>query len=122
MIRQGATTMWEQWDGKNSRNHPMFGGALTWFYRYLAGIQLDESRPGYKHFSVKPILTALERVCYAVETSYGLVGSEIVQTAHEVNLCVTVPVGCSATVTLPISNEVKELQQGTYRFTISKNE
>ena len=122
MIRQGATTMWEQWDGKNSRNHPMFGGALSWFYRYLAGVQLDESRPGYKHFSVKPILTALERVCYAVETSYGLVGSEIVQTAREVNLCVTVPVGCSATVTLPISNEVKELQQGTYRFTISKNE
>ena len=122
MIRQGATTMWEQWDGKNSRNHPMFGGALTWFYRHLAGVQLDESCPGYKHFSVKPILTALERVCYAVETSYGLVGSEIVQTAREVNLCVTVPVGCLATVTLPISNEVKELQQGTYRFTIPKNE
>ena len=120
MIRQGATTMWEQWDGKNSRNHPMFGGALSWFYRHLAGVQVDETFPGYKHFVVKPILTSLERVMYEYETPYGLLKSDIRQTTNEVTLTVTVPVGSSATVYLPINNEIKEVEQGTYHFIINK--
>ena len=36
-IEQGATTSWEQWNGSDSRNHPMFGGGLTWFSKMLAG-------------------------------------------------------------------------------------
>ena len=120
MIRQGATTMWEQWDGKNSRNHPMFGGALAWFYRHLAGVQVDETSPGYKHFVVKPILTSLEKVKYEYETPYGLLKSDIRQTTNEVTLTVTVPVGSSATVYLPINNEIKEVEQGTYQFIIKK--
>ena len=120
MIRQGATTMWEQWDGKNSRNHPMFGGTLTWFYRHLAGVQIDEACPGYKHFIVKPILTSLEKVLYSLDTPYGQLKSEVNQTANEVKMKVTVPVGCSATVYLPITNKVEELQQGTYQFMINK--
>ncbi len=37
MIKEGSTTMWEQFDAKNSHDHPMFGGSLVWFYRYLDG-------------------------------------------------------------------------------------
>jgi alpha-L-rhamnosidase len=44
-IEQGATTMWEQWDGNNSRNHPMFGGGIVWFYRKLAGMNADPDNP-----------------------------------------------------------------------------
>ena len=42
-----ATTLWELWDspregpGMNSRNHIMFGSIGSWFYRDVAGIQLD---------------------------------------------------------------------------------
>ena len=43
-IEQGATTTWEQWDGSGSRNHPMFGGAIVWFYRELAGMNIDPVR------------------------------------------------------------------------------
>jgi hypothetical protein len=42
------------WDDKNSRNHPMFGGAITWFYRKLAGMDIDEEQPGYKHIIIRP--------------------------------------------------------------------
>lgn len=53
-IEQGATTTWEQWNGENSRNHPMFGGSLVWFYRRVAGMNADPSRPGYRHIVFRP--------------------------------------------------------------------
>jgi alpha-L-rhamnosidase len=38
-LDQGATTLWEQWNGAESRNHIMFGDISAWFYKALAGIQ-----------------------------------------------------------------------------------
>ena len=46
MIKEGSTTMWEQFDAKNSHDHPMFGGSLVWFYRYLGGrLSMDITVP-----------------------------------------------------------------------------
>ena len=45
-IEQGATTLWEDWPGASSLNHIMFGDISAWFYKYLAGIQLDPDAPG----------------------------------------------------------------------------
>ena len=45
-IEQGATTLWEQWNGADSRNHIMFGDISAWFYKALAGINLDPAAPG----------------------------------------------------------------------------
>ena len=53
-LEQGATTTWEQWNGDNSRNHPMFGGGIVWFYRKLAGMKADPDAPGYRHILFKP--------------------------------------------------------------------
>ncbi len=53
-ISQKATTTWEQWDGEGSRNHPMFGGGIVWFYRKLAGMNTDEDQPGYRHIIFRP--------------------------------------------------------------------
>ncbi|MDX1358482.1 MAG: alpha-L-rhamnosidase C-terminal domain-containing protein, partial [Clostridia bacterium] len=39
MKKNGATTLWETWDGSASLNHPMFGGVVSFFYKYLAGIR-----------------------------------------------------------------------------------
>lgn len=62
---QGATTIWERWDGwvegrgfqdigMNSFNHYSFGSVAEWMYRTILGINLDEDHPGYKQFTVKP--------------------------------------------------------------------
>lgn len=105
-IRQGATTTWEQWNGADSHNHPMFGGGLTWFYRILAGVNADENSPGYKHFIVKPILVdSLQSVYYSNLTPYGKVVSEVIHTSQSLILKVTVPVGSTATVYIPAQNE-----------------
>ena len=37
-LEQGATTLWEQWNGTESHNHIMFGDISAWFYKALAGI------------------------------------------------------------------------------------
>ena len=102
-IKQGATTTWEQWNGKDSRNHPMFGGGLTWFYRVLAGVNADERAPGYKHVIIKPALPQkLSEVYYSNMTPYGKLVSEVRQNVGSLELNVSIPVGSEATVYIPV--------------------
>ncbi|MBB6479945.1 alpha-L-rhamnosidase [Spirochaeta isovalerica] len=42
-IEQGATTLWENWNGEQSRNHRMFGSISSWFLTRLAGIQIEDA-------------------------------------------------------------------------------
>ena len=64
-VTQGATTIWERWDGQkpdgsfqdvgmNSFNHYAYGAIGEWLYSRVAGIKLDENKPGYKHFFLAP--------------------------------------------------------------------
>ena len=64
-VTQGATTIWERWDGKkpdgtfqdkgmNSFNHYAYGAIGEWLYRVVAGIEIDEAQPGYKHILIQP--------------------------------------------------------------------
>ena len=140
-IEQGATVTWEQWNGQDSHNHPMFGSGLTWLYRRLAGVETDAKEPGYRHIVLKPYLTDLERVRYALQTPYGKVISEILQQKGSKTYKITIPVGSYAKLILPTMGDVSEsgkklekvdgvsavtrqggfttatLQQGTYNFT-----
>lgn len=101
-IAQGSTTTWERWDGKDSHNHPMFGGGLVWFYRSLCGVNADEATPAYKHFTVSPLMPrGLDHASCSLDTPYGQLSSAWSRTATGYELRVKVPVGCSATVALP---------------------
>jgi alpha-L-rhamnosidase len=42
-INQGMTTLCESWEMYNSCNHNMFSEVDYWFYKYLAGIRIDEN-------------------------------------------------------------------------------
>jgi alpha-L-rhamnosidase len=64
-IEQGATSVWERWDGfvkgrgfqgagMNSFNHYAFGAIGEWMYENIVGIQPDQGAPGYTHFILKP--------------------------------------------------------------------
>ncbi|MBE0540976.1 MAG: glycoside hydrolase family 78 protein [Verrucomicrobia bacterium] len=65
MIDNGATTIWERWDGyvkgcgfqdagMNSFNHWAFGAVGEWMWRNIAGLNPDETQPGWKHFTIAP--------------------------------------------------------------------
>jgi alpha-L-rhamnosidase len=47
-------TMCEFWTLKQSHNHVMMGSIDAWFYKVLAGIQLDEQHPAFEEFIIKP--------------------------------------------------------------------
>ncbi len=65
MVEQGATTIWERWDGyvegrgfadpgMNSFNHYMFGAVGAWVWSRIVGIDLDASSNAFKRFAISP--------------------------------------------------------------------
>lgn len=40
MKRNGATTLWERWDGRESHNHPMFGACVRLLFTQILGIRM----------------------------------------------------------------------------------
>ncbi|MDR2384218.1 MAG: glycoside hydrolase family 78 protein [Tannerella sp.] len=113
-IAQGATTTWEQWNGENSRNHPMFGGALTWFYRKVAGLNADEERPGYKHIIIRPMPPdSLSHASYTTRTPYGDASVSWQCSPQGFRLQAVVPTGTTATIHIPCSNTSRIKESGT---------
>jgi alpha-L-rhamnosidase len=105
-IRQGATTLWEQWNGKDSRDHIMFGDISAWFYETLAGIRVQE--PGFRKFIIAPqFFDELTWVSATHQSPYGEIMSKWERGPDKISLEIHVPVGAEATVYLP-SGDVRE--------------
>ncbi len=101
-IEQGATTLWEQWDGGASRNHIMFGHISAWFYQALAGINPDPDSVGFKHFIIKPrLLGDITWVRAEHESRYGTIVSNWDLHEDTFTLKVTVPVNTTARIYVP---------------------
>ena len=99
---QGWTTSSEYWEGEGSRNHPMFGGGLAWFYRKLAGLEADEAAPGYRRMVVRPQPAgAAASASYATRTPYGDASVAWEKKGGAFRLEAVVPVGSTARVFLP---------------------
>ena len=65
-FKDGATTLWERWDGADdgSHNHHMFSGVIAWFYKSLLGISPKEEAPGFEEIELKP--NFIKEIGYAV--------------------------------------------------------
>lgn len=108
-MEQGAKTFWEKWDGKDSRNHPMFGSVLVWLYRRVAGVRTDAQAPGYRHIIFQPTVVGdLSWASYSTETPLGQVAAKwtlepsgLSSKGSRFTYSVTVPKGAEATVILP---------------------
>ena len=109
-IEQGATVTWEQWDGGNSHNHPMFGGGIGWFYRDLAGLEALDA--GYRSFEVRPVLPeGLDWVSYSHMTTYGKIAIDWKREGEKFTLSCEVPVGSTATVCVPFGAQEPKIKQ-----------
>jgi alpha-L-rhamnosidase len=99
------TTVCEFWTLKQSKNHVMMGSIDAWFYKYIAGIQLDEMNSAFGSFQIKPILVdGLGRGKGEIMTLRGIVGSEWRRSPGLFTLKVQVPFNTSVVVYLPGSN------------------
>ena len=112
-IENGATTIWERWDGyvkgrgfqdkgMNSFNHYAIGAVGEWMYRVILGLNPDDSHPGYEHFILRPRpgggLTwakgAYNSIRGQIACSWKLEGNSF-------KLDITVPANTTATVYVP---------------------
>ncbi len=112
-VKAGATTIWERWDGQkpdgtfqdkgmNSFNHYAYGAIGDWMYRVMAGIDVDEASPGYRHVLLQPQPGGgFTHVKASHETMFGTVSSEWTLKDGAFDLAVTVPANTHATVRLP---------------------
>lgn len=124
MVRKGATTIWELWNGDtaspdmNSANHVMLlGDLLPWCYEKLAGIAPDRRNPGFKRIIMKPdfSITGLDGVVASHNSPYGVIRSEWHRKDGHIDWRISIPVNCSATVFLP-DGEVKEIGSGYWEL------
>jgi alpha-L-rhamnosidase len=131
MIEQGATSMWERWDGyvkgrggegggtagfqdpgMNSFNHFAFGAIGEWMVRHIGGIQADPAAAGWSHFIIAPApgggLTwakARYRSIHGeIASSWRLEGGRLV-------LEVVIPANTSATIVFP-TGDPSSLREG----------
>lgn len=112
-VTKGATTIWERWDGQkpdgsfqdvgmNSFNHYAYGAIGDWMYRVVAGIELDEQAPGYKHILLEPHPGGgLTHASASVESMYGHVSSGWAIADGKLTFTIAVPANTTATVRLP---------------------
>jgi len=115
-VTQGATTIWERWDGwthdkgfqdpgMNSFNHYAYGAIGAWLYSVVAGIDLDEARPGYRHIHFRPQPGGdLTHAKASLETLHGPVEcSWKMDDYSSFSMEVVVPPGCTATAHIPVN-------------------
>jgi len=106
------TTVCEFWTLKQSKNHVIMGSIDAWFYKYIAGIQLDELNPAFAEFQVKPlVLDSLGKGKAEIETIRGKVSSEWEKNPDLFTLNLEVPFNTTAKVYLP-GNEKDEMKEG----------
>jgi alpha-L-rhamnosidase len=113
-VTQGATTIWERWDGwtkekgfqdkgMNSFNHYAYGAVGDWLYRVVAGIELDPQSPGYKHFRLQPQPGGPLTSARGTHLSpHGEIVSSWHRAAGSFTWEVTVPPNTTATARLPV--------------------
>jgi alpha-L-rhamnosidase len=107
-IGQGATTLWEQWDGTESRNHIMYGDVSAWFYKNLAGIAPDDEEPGFKRIVFQPYFAPdLGWVRAKHESLYGEIAADWSRKGNSINYTVTIPANTTGEIVLPGDKKIK---------------
>ena len=115
-IGQGATTIWERWDGytrekgfqdpgMNSFNHYSLGSVGQWLYQDVAGIDTDPDQPGYTHILLRPhpgpglteVHASYDSIRGPIKSGWKTIGGKLIWD-------VTIPANTTATAFLPTSN------------------
>ncbi|MCC6415747.1 MAG: glycoside hydrolase family 78 protein [Opitutaceae bacterium] len=144
-VTQGATTIWERWDGwtpekgfqdkgMNSFNHYAYGAIGSWLYQVVAGIELDPGRPAYKHIRLAPQPGGeLKQARGHIRSIHGEIVSAWKLGANRFDWEVMVPANTTATASFPVPAGAKlteggkavrastlsavKLEAGRYKFT-----
>jgi alpha-L-rhamnosidase len=123
-IQNGATTIWERWDGyvkgrgfqdkgMNSFNHYAIGAVGEWIYRSILGINNDDAFPGYEHFVLRPVPGGgLSWAKGSYASIRGTIESSWRTANGVLSLDVTIPANTTATVYVPAASVERVTESG----------
>lgn len=130
-VKNGATTIWERWDGwtqekgfqdpgMNSFNHYSLGSVGEWLYGTVAGIGLDPKKPAYKHSIIHPRPGGgLTFANAEFQSIHGKIVSDWKIENGQFRLNVVIPANTTADVYVPAAN-ADAVREGGHAASTSK--
>lgn len=121
-VKQGATTIWERWDGwtpekgfqdpgMNSFNHYSLGSCGEYLFGGIGGIR--PATPGYKDIMIRPIIgSGLTWANASYDSIHGKIATAWKREGNRLELKVVIPVNTTATVCLP-GSDISSVQEGS---------
>lgn len=112
MRLNGATTLWENWNGESSHNHPMFGASVQYLLDSVLGITQAEDSYGYEKIVISP--QKIDSLTFAkghVETIKGKIAVDYKKSSGKIDFTVTLP-----------ENETAEFIYGDYKTVLHGGE
>jgi alpha-L-rhamnosidase len=114
MLRQGATSLTESWDANlnTSHNHFMLGQVTEWFYRDLAGIDVDPEGLGFRKILLRPSPVGdLAWVDATYDSAQGPIAVRWDHGGGTLTYRATIPANTTATLFMP-AREGSEVSEG----------
>ena len=110
----GATTIWENWEGDLSQNHYSPGAVCQWLFDTCAGIRVD----GENHFTIAPVPgSGLEHADAEYLSPYGKVRSAWKRENGMIMYTVEIPANCTADIALP-NGKREKATAGRYTYEV----
>ena len=113
-VRQGATTVWEDWEGKLSQNHYSPGAVCEWLFNTVGGINIEKEN----RFLIQPVPGgALDYAKTSYRSLYGAVSCEWKRNKDRIIYKVVIPSNCEADICLEGQNAI-HVKTGEYIYEI----
>jgi len=115
MLKKGATTLWEDWEGKLSQLHSSYLYIGAWPIEGLAGIKPGPDGAGFKRFLIEPGICGqpeLTRVTASHESELGRIRSEWEIKDGRLRVQAVVPPNTTATLRLPTRHAAAVTENG----------
>lgn len=112
-VNKGATTVWENWNGKSSRNHYSPGAVCEWFFEGICGINVQENQ----HILIEPQIGGTLNYAKArYESIYGVIHSSWSIQSDKIVIEVELPSNTMGTII--INKERIEINAGINQLEI----
>lgn len=121
-VKQGATTIWERWDGwtpekgfqnpgMNSFNHYSLGSCGEYLFGGIGGIQ--PASPGFKSIHIEPVVRdGLTWANTSYDSIHGKIATAWKRDGSKFHLEVVIPANTTATVSLPANDLASITENG----------
>ncbi len=116
-ISQGATTLWEYWDGHKSRSHPMFGAVVRYLYYYLLGIKQTEASTCFSQLLIEPqLVNGLNECEGSLETEGGFISVKYKKAPKNIDFEIYIE---NQKAVFVFDSHTYELEKGLNKFSFS---